>query len=99
MAMSKMTRLGLSSIQVLQSLGCANTDSPCMEWAILASDDSISRIYTRNMKPIEEMGKFKTVVVDPPWPKGCRHLGFKTGGMWDYRILTRYTHDQGHGWI
>ena len=23
--------------------------------------------YNRAMKPLEEMGKFKTVVVDPPW--------------------------------
>ena len=27
------------------------------------------------MKPLEEMGKFKTVVVDPPWP--LKGLGFK----------------------
>ena len=31
------------------------------------------------MKPLEDMGKFATVVVDPPWPLAL--IGLKTGGL------------------
>ena len=46
------------------------------------------------MKPLEEMGKFKTVVVDPPWPVASRiilnHLGqsgFHANNLLDYPTM------------
>ena len=43
------------------------------------------------MKPLEEMGKYKTVVVDPPWP--LAPIGLKTGGLTtcnaiDYQMMS-----------
>ena len=50
------------------------------------------------MKPLEEMGKFATVVIDPPWPIRTYRLGKErqmTGApSVRFAITTRCRHDQ-----
>ena len=53
------------------------------------------------MKSLEEMGKFATVVIDPPWPIRAYRIGHKNGyaprlSVWNYVALRHNDHPRNH---